>query len=219
MVRAILDGRKTQTRCVVRLPKKFAEEKGYPRQPLDILPIPNSKAPNGREWVTLMTRDPHHGCMITPGRFQRDHLWVRETWAHDDPDCKDIKCGNIDHIWWRANEAPIVAESFAGDAHWRSPIHMQRWTSRINLEIIKIHVERLLSITEEDAIAEGAPLGRIIGQGRAGLQSHREGFIELWDSLNFKRGYGSDQNPWVWVIEFKRLNNMLDAQVRRKEEK
>jgi hypothetical protein len=74
---------------------------------------------------------------------------------------------------------------------WRSPIHMPRWASRITLKITDIRPECLPDIAHEDAIAEGS----------SGIDEYRE----LWDSLNSKRGYGWEANPWVWVIEFERV--------------
>ena len=198
MVRAILNNRKTQTRRVLK------------KQPLDILPM---KVPDA--WVTLRTREPEpHGDLIRC-RFgiSGDRLWVREKWAHDDPDCTDVKCGNIDHIWWYASENKIVADSFAGKAHWRPSIHMPRWASRITLEIVKIRVERLHAITTEDILAEGIKqtkdefwLGPLAGVpdypwGRAELA-----YAARWNELNDKRGHGWDDNPFVWVIEFKRVD-------------
>lgn len=208
MVRAILEDRKTQTRRVVRLRlNKKQKEKGFPAQPIDILPMPNSRRPNGKEWVALMAREPESaGCVFTYPSLAGDRLWVRERWAHDNGNCRDIHCGNPDHIWYYANEEKIVADSFAGAARWRPSIHMERWASRLTLQIVSLRVERVQKISEADSMAEGAPLGRILGYGRAGRKSHREGFILLWDSINEKRGFGWDSNPWVWVIEFKIYN-------------
>ena len=186
MVKAILDGRKTQTR---RLLKK---------QPIDVLPM---KVPD--MWVTLETRDPNHGRVIRC-RYgvPHDRLWVRETWAHDDMDCKDVGCGNRDHIWWKANETKIVADSFAGDAHWRPSIHMPRWASRITLEIVNIRVERVQEISGDQCTLEGI---QVAWSDPNNSMQEKMAFKALWDSINAKRGYGWDVNPWVWVIEFKRV--------------
>lgn len=199
MVRAILEGGKTQTRRLVRLrPDKNHPE--WPWQPLDMIPMKE-----GPGWVTLMQRNPGRGGMIDYPMHKGDRLWVRETWAHDaNGYCKDHKCGNPDHIWYKANESKIVADSFAGDAHWRSSMFMPRWASRLDLEILSVRAERLQDITEKDAKAEGAPLGRVIGYGRLGMKSHKEGFMELWDSINAKPGRTWLDNPFVWVLEFKR---------------
>lgn len=192
-VQAILQGRKTQTRRTNRLdlinerPDKWRlwgpEIDGnwaFTDHPLQ-----------GEKGATVDVRCPYG--------VQGDRLWVRESWAHDCPHCTDIRCGNPDHIWYRANEAPIVAESFAGSARWRSPMFMPRWASRISLEVISVKVERVQSISEDDAYAEG--IERLhVNHGPAIRR-----FRWLWDSLNAKRGYPWSSNCWVWVIEFKRM--------------
>lgn len=192
MVRAILEGRKTQTRRVVKL-KEF--------QPCTF--------PEGSEWIFRDKRDCWNDVSTKllidnycPYGKPGDKLWVRETWAHDDMDCKDAHCGNSDHIWYRASEEPIVADSFAGSAAWKPSIFMPRWASRITLEIVNIRVERLHQIDKAGATAEGITADFY---NRTALSWWYEFFSEYWDSLNAKRGYSWESNPWVWVIEFKRL--------------
>jgi hypothetical protein len=113
-----------------------------------------------------------------------DRLWVRET--HN-------TCG--EKPFYRADgEMPL-------EWKWSPSVFMPRWASRITLEITAVWVERLKDITIEDAQAEGiTPLGT-----EGDSRRWRAGFRELWDSLNAKRGYGWDANPWVWVISFKRV--------------
>jgi len=95
------------------------------------------------------------------------------------------------------------------DAKWRPSIHMPRWASRITLEVTAVRVERVQNITPEDCQAEGVR-----------CEQHYEGignpcdevrllhaFQDLWNSINAKRGFGWDANPWVWVVGFKRLEN------------
>ena len=98
---------------------------------------------------------------------------------------------------------------------WKPSIHMPRWASRINLGITAVRVERLLEISDEDAIAEGLessvqknvliddePFYRV---GDIADVDPRQVFLRLWDSINYKRGFGWDVNPWVWVVEFRRI--------------
>lgn len=208
MVRAILDGRKTQTRRALR------------HQPLDILPMPNSKAPNQESWVTLETRDPKpHGTVIrcrygVPG----DRLWVRETWAQGirhkviykadfytedgfGSEIVDLETGET---------APLV---------WKPSIHMPRSASRLTLEITGVRVERIQEITKDEAKLEGIQ-GHVENFGprsnphmiypafpekEGGFHSAVAAFEALWNSINEKRGLGWAANPWVWVIEFKRI--------------
>jgi hypothetical protein len=76
---------------------------------------------------------------------------------------------------------------------------MPRWASRITLEVTGVRVERVQEIRTSDIDAEGLPIGRGLGG------SQEMEFRKLWDSINAKRGYGWDANPWVWVVEFKRI--------------
>jgi len=112
-----------------------------------------------------------------------DRLWVRETHYVFSAGYKD---GRDRHIVYRATEPDAPCG-------WTPSIHMPRWASRITLEVVSVRVERVQDISEADAASEGTP----ILQG-----GNRTEFRMLWDSINAKRGYGWDANPWVWVIEF-----------------
>jgi len=181
MVKAILDGRKTQTRRILSTLNK--QWKG--KQPLEILPM---KTPN--EWVGLMQRDPNRGIVFKCRLgVPRDRLWVRESFYTESGD-----------VWYKADgqTAPMPIK-------WRPSIFMPRWASRILLEITEVRVERLQSITEEDAEAEGLnPAEYDNPNAYADLPCTNQ-FIALWGSLNAKRGYGWTENPFVWVISFRKL--------------
>lgn len=123
-----------------------------------------------------------------------DHLWVREAHYVWNAGYKDGSGRRIDY---RATEP----DSPCG--RWTPSIHMPRWASRITLEITDVRVERLQSINDDDALAEG------IYPTKTGIYpgSPRAAFRGLWDSLNAKRnGCSWDQNPYVWVISFRRLS-------------
>ncbi|WP_186083797.1 hypothetical protein [Burkholderia gladioli] len=171
MVRAILDGRKTQTR---RVAKEFAG-----RDNLD----------------AILRRFPNQqGC---PHGEPGDRLWVRETWGQYQLAPEDIV--------YRADEDfPCGSPK-----RWRPSIHMPRWASRITLEITGVRVERLQDISEADAIAEGIEHtsdGFSVDEGRHFHAARaRDSFASLWDGLNEARGHGWEANPWVWVIEFRRI--------------
>ena len=146
------------------------------------------KEPRGnRRWHT---EDPD-AAMACPYGQPGDRLWVREAWqSHVGP----------------YGESIVYAHKATDDdclGPWRPSIFMPRAFSRMTLEIVSVRFEQLLEITEEDAKSEG------VTPSDAALKvAHRpytESFIELWDSINAKRGIGWDSNPWVWVIEFRRV--------------
>jgi hypothetical protein len=121
-------------------------------------------------------------------------LWVRETFV------TGTHIGHAPWVRYRATDEKDVPEG----TKWKPSIFMPRKLSRINLEIIDIRVERLQDITKTDAIAEG--IGQRIGSSSMGHTfTASEHFHALWDSINKKRGYGWAENPWVFVISFKRI--------------
>ena len=188
MVRAILSGRKTQTRRIVKqkhLPflenilGNFLDGKWNQR------PLPYGKT--------------------------GDRLWVRETFAHDfehnryfyKADCDND--GTVPHL---INGSGIGGG--IGNARiqkWKPSIHMPRLASRILLEVVNVRVERLQDISEDDAKAEGSDvrdyLGRILLDQSSNQGCYKWGFRTAWESIN---GQGSwDLNPFVWVVEFRTL--------------
>lgn len=171
MVRAILDGRKTQTRRVVKEPFTSTI---YVDAELNIR--------IGDRYIK------------SPYGLQGDRLWVRETW---------YECiNNNDSVKYAADGPPPTTESRKYKK--RASIHLQRFDSRINLEITNIRIERVQDITLNNIIAEG-----VIEPLTPNIKTFKElalwRFKELWDSINAKRGYSWDLNPWVWVISFKKI--------------
>lgn len=119
-----------------------------------------------------------------------DRLWVRETFCVDE----HREDPQAPRYLYRADYAKDVDRSRIGVTKWKPALHMPREASRITLEIRNIRIERLQDITEADAVAEG-----VVARNYSAVQ----GFMELWDSI-----LGEDAhrlNPFVWVIEFKRL--------------
>jgi hypothetical protein len=208
MVRAILEGRKTQTRRVVK-PQPFEEEvetvqgDTYIRLHWGQWENPRKSAFSGncQNFPEFMQNKCPYG---KPGDF----LWVRETWAHANPEW-DLP---VDYIYQADHIDP------KGDAEqikWKPSIHMFRQASRITLEVTDIKIERLQDIGEDDAIAEGIePID--IGYrlwtdysgdsgDYAGFKKPVDSFRSLWDSINSKQGYGWEANPWCWAVSFKRI--------------
>jgi hypothetical protein len=189
MVRAILDGRKTQTRRVVQ---------NVPDAAVDITHN------NARDvWFWVGEHSHLEGEIINRYGKPGDRLWVRETWgvtAKVSTDCwmygpyNDI---DKDFIGYRADDPEPYW-------HWKPSIHMPRRFSRITLEITDVRVERLQDITEADVRAEGFTEreGEPLADSVTGWH---EPFAAAWDAINYKRGYGWNKNPWVWKIEFIKL--------------
>lgn len=200
MVRAILSGRKKQTRRVVKL----AEFQ-----------------PSGTSGYRWSWRDKRHrwnecnDAMLAyqcPYGIAGDRLWVREAFADvpcpaDEPHPR-LRIGpNGEGITWRAD--------WTGNPSgfkWQPSIHMPRWASRITLEITGIRVERLQDITEEDAIAEGLEKRSWVGpaqftdnKGRTVHGRPLGVFRELWQSINGPESWAA--NPWVWVVSFRRIES------------
>jgi hypothetical protein len=195
MVRAIQDGRKTQTRRVF----KEAKPSWRLMTPEEWkAPTPNRPAiggcPQAKDGYPAMfwtgTTGMSYPCPYgKPG----DKLWVRESWAAlknwDMYKPREIVEGS--EIYYQV-DPPTHSAGKLGK--WRSSRFMPRWASRITLEITDIRVERVQDISEADALAEGV----------TSQVKHSAAFADLWDSLNAKRGYGWEANPWVWVITFKK---------------
>jgi hypothetical protein len=127
-----------------------------------------------------------------------DHLWVKETYCHgdewDDEKPKDIDplCGGND-VWYFA-DGPRPS---GGWGKTRSARFMPKWAARIWLEVLDVRPEELQKITFEECLKEGLS---------AEPDQMLPTWIQLWDSLNAKRGYPWELNPWVWRYEFKRIN-------------
>lgn len=186
MVRAILDGRKTQTRRVVKdYPKTFP---GWWK---------------GLHWVSADHFIKGALRYYCPYGHTGDHLWVKETWAHD-PDVKQSEAilYRATDSGWDDNDTGLC---------WRPSIHMSRLASRIALEIIAVRVERVQEITEADARTEGVGFVQTHVRDADGNCTEEDSYVEcfasLWDELNAKRGYSWGSNPWVWVIEFRKIKS------------
>ena len=212
MVRALLDGSKTQTRRIM---------KPQPDYPIIIATDPhtNRYQIGEREPVTeaALLRECPHG---QPG----DRIWVRETFRLtdtfdlDSPSRVGERC--ID-AGYKKPWAPILYEADGWRRDWhhvgtpphdgtlpkqgktRVSIHMPRWASRILLEIVSVRAERLNDCSDADARAEGTPGGHGVIPSYNYNATASEHYSHLWESIN---GVGSwAANPWVWVIEFKRV--------------
>ena len=176
MVQAILGGRKTQTRRVIKTDD-------WPEM---CDPVQNTITPT--EWWFTDGMAPL-GPFRCPYGKPGDALWVRETWQ----ECAE--CGRVN---WRAgaNDHGHACQHCDEQlGKWRPSIFMPRWASRITLTVTGIRVERVQDISEADAQAEGVSAWIYVPE-----------FKMLWDAINAKRGHSWASNPWVWVVEFEVKN-------------
>lgn len=185
MVRAILSGSKTQTRRVANV----GEERGFDG------PVVFGK--EGRVSSIYFAPGVARCC---PFGDVGDRVWVRETY-------RVMGCAtDVARLMYKASErnsftestrtVPVATCTKQPSQNWTPSIHMPRWASRILLEITSVRVERLHSINEADARAEGVTAA-------SGPFEAQLAFYEVWRAI-----YGNDEwkaNPWVWVIEFKRV--------------
>jgi len=180
MVKAILEGRKTMTRRVMK-PQPF-EDKSY----FGGFGWPHSKN------SCVAVGAPHIGGYCPYGNWEGDLLWVRETWGY---------YGSIQTPAW----VVYRADGDKSGIRWKPSIFMPRELSRITLQIVNVRVERIQDISEQDAEAEGAEKISMENDRYGEVPQFRTGFEHLWETINFSRGFGWNANPWVWVIEFKPL--------------
>lgn len=195
MVRAVLDGRKTKIRRIIKPQPIWVAEPNVPFNTSDADP---------------------KGIINCPFGVVGDRLWVRETFALEHrvnygqkPPFDDGRPIKYDEYTWmqphyRATDPTPELDYEDGDGpkvKWTPSARMPRWASRINLEITGVRVERLQDISEEDAKAEGSDPLLVPPDG--GSMPHVEGFCADWELIY---GAGSwDKNPFVWVIEFRRV--------------
>lgn len=203
MVRAILKGRKTQTRRIIKLPSGFSGyqvgESGNPDNPLGFM------YPGG-------IKRPHYN--------KGDILWVRETWStHYDGIHDDLQ------FCYKADGIDLRAECMPGESNrWYPSIHMPKEAARIFLRVTNVRVERLHDITLDEVEAEGTDIDAwyeydewqhqvgdgCVGDGIPVIFETLRGFYghRVWDNtMQSEKQYEKycwDANPWVWVIEFER---------------
>jgi hypothetical protein len=196
MIQAIIDGRKTQTRRIMK-PQPVLNN-GFWQW-------------HGAGWcdnIKRVTPMPCHSMYNNAPYQPGDILWVRETvWQrlYRYPESEETFYWGSEFKYAATDEEPKV-----GNWVKRPSIHMPHKAARIFLMVNAIRAEKLQDISETDAIAEGVKhQWGINHNGEKTLEKVcTTVFKELWDSINAKRGYAWDVNPWVWVIEFERVNNI-----------
>lgn len=215
MVRAILEGRKTQTRRIIKPQPSQVEYYLHGEVADRLRGLPSMRDASGKGWAMC---GPFKCPYISEGMYAGDggtlspsisgaphvpsRLWVKETFAVMNKQAFEAKRLAPYSLRYKADPDTSSALVF------RPSIFMPRWASRITLEITTVRVERLQDISEEDAKAEGCEAAvsdiNFSNPNREFItKMHTVGYKLLWESIN---GSGSwDKNPWVWVLEFKKL--------------
>lgn len=179
MVRAILSGKKIQTRRMFKKPLLNKMERAK------VIWF------DGSEWIArdskkLIYKHP----VICPYGEVGDLLWVKETWAPA-----------LGEIAYKADYTKDVLSEERNKGVWHPSIHMPKTAARLWLEITDIKAQRLQTITEQDAFEEGCGVTKIFGFSEIGHSNHREGFFAKWIAIYGLESY--HENPWIWALKFK----------------
>ena len=229
MVMAILAGVKTQTRRII-LPQPLLRD-SYDEMAKKLGLKPPKNIIGNLQWNDMVTG---LRTSLNPHGWIGDELWVREAaWYDKEPMLPTgFRCFFADgHIKMQRNDYygwAVGGKEQAGFGHQeellnmnsdlkkRPSIHMNRWASRIQLLILGVRAERIQDITDKEILAEGIPPKWGDGKWHSlrfpkltkeiwDSKTSRQQWEYCWNSINAKRGFGWDVNPWVWVIEFRRL--------------
>lgn len=231
MVLALLEGRKTQTRRVIKPQPEWDAEVKYTRNggPL-AFPIGSLGQQCG---PAILADGRKNGWLGIRNPYGSDRVWVREAWSKWENGGRQIAY-RADGRCFEAmtnSQGEWMAEDHGGrlnpanpNVKWKPSIHMYRWMSRITLEITEVRVQRLQEISEADAIAEGLRIHEnpmcSIGVGRymytafPGQHSRWSldavtAYRELWESINGAESWAV--NPWVWAVTFKVVTPQPDS--------
>lgn len=229
-VNAVLDGRKTQTRRVIVMNGDFVLlDYGKGWWPYKSDDGESEMVQVRRHGKTYLDEVPLNCPYGVPG----DRLWVKETWCPlKDPfhfQNPALSRGYLLDMGGRPqrNGSAYRADCDERDGEsercrtelgykWHSPLFMPRWASRLTLEVTDVRVQRVQEISTQDAIAEGIRFDDVSGYWLGGIHNvkgtptvhptARLAFKSLWNSINAKRGYSWEVNPWVWALTFKKID-------------
>ncbi len=217
MVNAILAGRKTQTRRILK--PKYSVATFYDYLPNDEYPYYMRR--QDAVWDSFKTMAELAGKYCPHGTIG-DRLWVRETWADVNTESGPGFAFRAGGIHFCTDDAyPVDYSRYPGmqfsmwygdlergeDGHnWRPSIFMPRWASRLTLEITEVRVQRLQDITEADILAEGVTVdlaAKMTGTPWSDLPTLHHAWAALWDHINYEKA-PYESNPYVWALTFRR---------------
>jgi hypothetical protein len=195
MVRAILDGRKTQTRRVIKFEgNNTVDTSRIPSQAIGI---------NGGYFLFYAAGKETWAYLIKGAYRPGDTLWVRETWRETGTQAEPYA--------YKVDEEELVLLGETGNVlrtqyRWKPSIHMPRSAARLFLRVTDVRTEQLHNISEADAELEGCRAGdQYITPNGSRAGTARQSFMWLWKRLNDRRdGCSWIENPWVWVYNFER---------------
>ena len=211
MVRAILDGRKTVTRRVLKVPSKYKN-----------IPSVTARLVNTNGEIVTYAKGQLAPIIIPHPHQIGDVLYVRETWN------EYLNNENIEYCYLADTQDITYVDMDDEPIKWKPSIHMPKSAARIFLKVTDVRVERLQDITVEQAIKEGFE-GIPCGCSMTGCtdcydsgwsEPPQIGFMYTWDSTIKKQDldkYGWDSNPWVWVYEFERVDVAFLLELEREE--
>lgn len=184
MVRAILDGRKTQTRRIVKKKKDWAFG-------CELAPSELAGEINAGKFSNSIYGEPG------------ERLWVRETFTYD-----VVERPPYDQAGNPTEEQVVIYKASdrdpgCYDGKWKPSIFMPRDACRLTLEILNVKIERLRDISAEDCLKEGILPHGAMSVYQSNNEARQARFKNLWESINGADSW--EKNPWVWVIEFKRV--------------
>lgn len=205
MVRALLEGRKTQTRRVVK------------GEPVNVVPfIGRDNRPTGEFGLCLSHDRVINKHIRCPYGAPGDRLWVKETWRP----FSATQDWDLDIVYREGGDRRTIKDGDFGERDWNmpkaaatghvSPLFMPRWASRLTLEITEVRAERLQDISYDDCAAEGTTCPIHGDRKHTACSGLRDGYRSLWESINGPDSWVS--NPWVWAVSFKVITAANDTQ-------
>lgn len=213
MVRALLEGRKTQTRRTVTPSNTYFDGSQWPRGMSELLQwhaawVDKGPSPAGNPGPYLKVPRDHGFVHRVYSKWQPgDVLWVREAWRSD-----DFSPDDVSRTIYAADVPADVIQETRGIVRARPSIHMPRCRSRLTLRITDVRVQRLHDISTEDAIAEGVEwtVPAIDASSARWVQNsvHIDRYARLWDEINGRGAWTT--NPWIWALSFEVIRKNVD---------